>query len=1229
MLQNDDNMQYKVILFSVDYDASELISQNIIIKKYNKIINVSTINDNILVIINNDHDIKRQKIIEDIKARGIPIINSNDRTNISNIINHFYRIRNKLYYYDFSNIIKIKEQKINIMIVIMKTSNLSKFHVILNNLIDQKLNYQTTINYRIYDNNVNKIHVPKDFSNYYYKNFKIKYSQETIANMYDYVYKDIHKNMNNTDFIFVLNDKHNYKPNFLQQTIDNYMKKYDLSKMMFVLNNHNKKTTISPSDTFENIFVCNKKFFVKYVDEIKFTNLSLKKYNDLIYETFNKDYNFYLLKISSLIPIKFYINEPYIIKNKNINKNIDLFTDEKKVYDNDDDRIKDIIISHFNINKMDNIIYKFINENTINITGNIIIIKTNLENFLYDFNIQGFASNADTYIYLMRNNMIELLKYSQLHNNFINNINFIDNAVTNITHIIIKNNDNTKIEFERMTLTKVIFPANRSIFERPIINIDKKKSYKKNNTKIYNVAVIADVFTYDNLNVNFNLFCIDVNNPMDVFINGIDFIFIESAWHGINDTWRTKISNYNNELEELFEYAQNNNIPKVFYNKEDPVHFDKFIKIGKHFINPRDCVLTTAAECIEEYKKNGCVNVIAYPFCCEPTKHNPINRKISGSSIIFPGSYYQKFQQRCDDTDYIFDKYYNNVDVYDRQYLFNKMNHQSTQLNNSTYQYPDKYLPLIKGSLTYNQLFTVFDQYQILININTVNTSETMFSRRVTEACATGLCIISNPSIGMEKIFGNNIIDYKNNNLVTKLINNEQYRQKIADNCYKIVMKKYTYKHLLNKILININMDKTFITSIDKGDILILIFIENHENITKFNYFMQNYNYVLVSKNIIKDFVRNIINYDEIKNYAQFKYYAIMNEYCTYDNEYIENMLLPTLYTDAKIIGKSAYYFNVNKLVNAPLEHRFTNRLNVNTIIFKLTPQTKPLINEHIINNMSDHIKSTFDGKNMYSCDKYDFHDDQIKHHYIFNNNIDLRCVNNVYNSNKNTLKIIMCQWKRTTLIPDLLKNLDEQYDMNFELYIWNNSGLNIDSYCKSKFNIYVYDSIYNVGGIGRFYMVNHLLRTSSFDYVIFFDDDQILPPDFVSVCRKIKKKNTCYSWYGRIFYKNKPYTYFECNDNGIIDYRTLESFDYGGTGGMIIDTPVFLDDEFYFTMPKEYLFIEDLWLSYYLNTNMNYKFLKLPVNITNIRDGKNQCDELLEFKNIMLDYCRENGWNV
>ena len=75
----------------------------------------------------------------------------------------------------------------------------------------------------------------------------------------------------------------------------------------------------------------------------------------------------------------------------------------------------------------------------------------------------------------------------------------------------------------------------------------------------------------------------------------------------------------------------------------------------------------------------------------------------------------------------------------------------------SSKPFPDKYLQYIRDSVTYEELGNIYRESEYVINVNTVNNSNTMFSRRIYEAMACGCIIITNESIGLRRQFGDRL----------------------------------------------------------------------------------------------------------------------------------------------------------------------------------------------------------------------------------------------------------------------------------------------------------------------------------------------------------------------------------------------------------------------------------------------------------------------------------------
>jgi hypothetical protein len=57
------------------------------------------------------------------------------------------------------------------------------------------------------------------------------------------------------------------------------------------------------------------------------------------------------------------------------------------------------------------------------------------------------------------------------------------------------------------------------------------------------------------------------------------------------------------------------------------------------------------------------------------------------------------------------------------------------------------------------------------------------------------------------------------------------------------------------------------------------------------------------------------------------------------------------------------------------------------------------------------------------------------------------------------------------------------------------------------------------------------------------------------------------------------------------------DKVDYGATCGCIVDTRVFLNDMF-FRCPRPYRVVEDLWLSYFINTILKWDVQIFPISL-------------------------------
>jgi hypothetical protein len=123
-----------------------------------------------------------------------------------------------------------------------------------------------------------------------------------------------------------------------------------------------------------------------------------------------------------------------------------------------------------------------------------------------------------------------------------------------------------------------------------------------------------------------------------------DLVFVESAWHGPRKAWKFKIAAYpdypernNAALRRVIGHARDLGIPCVFWNKEDGVHFDRFIESACLF----DTVFTVDENCIPKYRQRmgSEAKILPLMFAVQPAIHHPNARGPIHQEACFVGSY--------------------------------------------------------------------------------------------------------------------------------------------------------------------------------------------------------------------------------------------------------------------------------------------------------------------------------------------------------------------------------------------------------------------------------------------------------------------------------------------------------------------------------------------------------------------------------------------------------------
>lgn len=344
--------------------------------------------------------------------------------------------------------------------------------------------------------------------------------------------------------------------------------------------------------------------------------------------------------------------------------------------------------------------------------------------------------------------------------------------------------------------------------------LDKIKSKLKREKKIKNlrdikVALIADQFTYDSYKYEFNAITINPDDWEEKFKTEKPDIFLcESAWDGHNfeglyGPWREKIYQKLNEKEnrtilfEILEYCRKNSIPTVFWNKEDPPHYKDHRLSYADTASRFDYIFTTSANCIKHYKKDfNHPHVYSLMFAGQPRLFNPLN--MSGETIedvVFAGSYYEDKPERARLMDDIFDRLIAegvNLRIYDRQHFKNWGN------------YPERFQAYTLPPIDYKDTADIYKKMKWGLNFNIVTDSETMFARRVFELALSNVYIITNYSLGVCKIFDDNIFVFDREEGIPDFT--KDYETERMNNLYN-VLENHTYKNRWKQVLDTIGFE--------------------------------------------------------------------------------------------------------------------------------------------------------------------------------------------------------------------------------------------------------------------------------------------------------------------------------------------------------------------------------------------------------------------------------------
>ncbi len=328
------------------------------------------------------------------------------------------------------------------------------------------------------------------------------------------------------------------------------------------------------------------------------------------------------------------------------------------------------------------------------------------------------------------------------------------------------------------------------------------------------VALITDGMTTLSFAEQCSIRQLSPNNYKDILKNWRpDFVFIESAFYGVQNSWLYHIAKQpayirqikSHALENVLNFAKDLNIPTIFWNKDDVPYFDAFLHVAKLV----DYVLTADINFVPLYKEavrdESKVHVLAMAY--ESNFHSFTGFDFKEYAPCFLGSYYVKM---LDQRKIFFDKMFKacaNAQV--TLHVYNR--HKKHLFHATHFNFPRRDFVQVHDPVPYMQTQDLYKHYGISINVNSVTNSETMLSRRFLEVLACGGILLSNNSPVVQKYFSKYCHCVQTEEEITELLARLKFGPSHEDKCRaeagsQYVLQNHTWRCRLEQLVNMLNI---------------------------------------------------------------------------------------------------------------------------------------------------------------------------------------------------------------------------------------------------------------------------------------------------------------------------------------------------------------------------------------------------------------------------------------
>ena len=518
------------------------------------------------------------------------------------------------------------------------------------------------------------------------------------------------------------------------------------------------------------------------------------------------------------------------------------------------------------------------------------------------------------------------------------------------------------------------------------------------------VAAILDTFTEYSLRYEANLLLLSPERwRAEIEKARPALLLVESAWMGNEGQWRNRIVGYqnleDNPLRELLEYCRSVGIPSVFWNKEDPPHFDEFLGAARDF----DFVFTSDADCVPLYREAlGHNRVYVLPFAAQPRLHNPSHEEgWPNYPVCFAGSWLKhKYPERAESLHHLLDPATPlGLHIFDRNLM------QVIDLG-PNFRFPDRYKEAIRGTLTYEEMLTAYRCYDVMLNVNTVASSPSMFSRRVLESLACATPVVSSESVAMSRMLGDHVrITRSREDTVGHLLDllgDEEARVREGHLACRHVHENQTYRHRMDEVFRRVGLEPT---ASEQPGVSVLMPTKRPENVARCldNFKKQTYQ----EKELILILNNAEFDLDSIRREAELvpnvqvlhveghttlgdclnrgveassgKYIAKMDDDDHYGERYLSDSVLAASFSDAEVVGKGLFYVyfesgDITALLEWTSEHTFMSFVTGGTLLVQ-TEVARDIGFDSISRREDTNFQraATRAGCRIYSADRFNY----------------------------------------------------------------------------------------------------------------------------------------------------------------------------------------------------------------------------------------------------------------